>query len=252
VASARAAFEYRDFSKVVEILSPWVHPPRIANRERMKEARRLLGIALHVTGQQEAAADEFSQVLLEDPELKLDPFVVPPGVIQTFEAVREKMRPVLEPILERRRRDRARSPAPPGLTDGTHPLALYAPFGLSHFLVLDSPGWGALWLTLQLIGLGTNVGAYWSGEGLKDEIGFVPRASESSFETARVVQFAGLGFFALSWMASAIHGGAILDAHQERLQPLQGGGRARAGFSPGLAPNVLPRPPLSLRLRFTY
>lgn len=137
---ATSAFEYRDFKRVVEILEPWVKPPRIVDPGRRKEAHRLLGVSHHILGNKERAEEELSQLLLADPEHRLDPFVVPPAVIETFDRVRERMRPLLDDLA----RQNPKTPPKklPGLALSS-PLFAYAPFGLSHFLALDAPEWGA-------------------------------------------------------------------------------------------------------------
>jgi hypothetical protein len=142
---AASAFEYRDFRRVVEILEPWVKPPRIVDPGRRKEAHRLLGISHHILGNRERAEEELSQLLLADPEHKLDPFVVPPAVIETFDRVRERMRPLLDDLA--RQNPKAPPKKLPGLALSS-PIFAYAPFGLSHFLALDAPS-GAVWLSLR-------------------------------------------------------------------------------------------------------
>lgn len=231
---AESAFEYRDFTKVIEFLDPWVHPPQILDPEKLQRARELLGISHHLQGRPERAREEFEQVLLSDPDRALDAFVVPPAVIATFEEVREAMRGLLE---QRRRAiaEAAESRARPEL-GGAHPLSILAPFGLSHFLVLDRPAWGSLWLITQVLGLGANVGGYWAARAIMDPDGVVEPPNEASYRAATGLQYVGLGLFLASWAVSAIQGQVLLDEEKARLAeptPSSSEPAAGSGFSPG-------------------
>ena len=164
VAQARNAFEYRDFERVVRLLNPWLHPRRILDRTLAIEARQLLGVSLHVLGRVESAKEEFAELLLLDPQRKLDPFLVPPAVIQAFEDVRASMRPTLDRIM----RARGMEPDPPNgstnldmvQTVEVPPLAAaLLPGGLPQF-VADEAGWGLLWAVLQVGFLTLNFVAY--------------------------------------------------------------------------------------------
>lgn len=204
LALASYAFEYRDFARVVATLDPWVHPPRIADRARLAEAQRLLGISLHIQGNVEGAEAEFAAVLQVEPELRLDPFVVPPAVIDTFERVRASMRPVLDGILRERRRGVPATPEPPAALR-LSPVFAYAPLGLSHFLALDEPAWGALWLGLQVAGLAANAGGYFWGSGLIGADGAIGADQLAAQTSARTLQLTGLAVFAAAWLGSGLH-----------------------------------------------
>jgi hypothetical protein len=206
LALASYAFEYRDFARVVATLDPWVHPPRIADRARLAEAQRLLGISLHIQGNVEGAEAEFAAVLQADPELRLDPFVVPPAVIDTFERMRSSMRAVLDQILADRGRTQATPPAPePPAALRLSPVFAYAPLGLSHFLALDEPAWGALWLGLQVAGLAANATGYFWGSSLIGTDGQIGRDQVDAQTSARTLQLTGLAVFAATWLASGLH-----------------------------------------------
>jgi hypothetical protein len=234
LAAARNAFEYRDFPKVIELLDPWVHPPRIADPARLAEAQRLLGVSLHVRGDVEAARREFEQVLRYDPGLRLDPFAVPPQVIEAFEAVRKEMKPVLDKVIE----DKGRTPPgerPPEVVTTVPMIVAYAPLGLGHFLVLDEPEWGAVWLGAQLLGIGANVTGYWLGEGL---VKTDPRSGGSGIEDQdmaahdryEAIRIVGLAVFVSAWIASGIQGHVFLRAQNRTQAATPAAGPV--GFSP--------------------
>ncbi|MCC7381828.1 MAG: hypothetical protein IT384_08370 [Deltaproteobacteria bacterium] len=219
LATARNAFEYRDFAKVIELLDPWVHPPRIVDPGKLTAARELLGISLHVRGDRSRARAEFAEVLRADPEHRLDPFIVPPAVIETFEAVRTDLKPTLEQLLAARKEGTEPEADPPREALLPHPVLAYMPFGLSHFFALDAPEWGALWLGLEITGLATNIGAFWAARGLVASDGFTDSTDATARSTLHALQIGGLILFAASWIASGIQGHVLLNHREAELHP---------------------------------
>lgn len=221
LAMAEAAFEYRDFEAVVLALDPWVHPPRIEDRAAMIRARRLLGVALHIQSDERAAREEFAQLLLLDPGHRLDPFVIPPRVIATFEDVRRQ----LAPRLERPPPEPRTNPATP--VDPPSSAVAFAPLGINHVL-LDEPELGVLFGVLQVAGLALNVAAYWAASetvrGSSERQGWL------------IAQGGGLALFGLSYGVSAAWGFVQLDGRVDgALEGPEG-----------------PPPPTGARLRFRF
>lgn len=235
---ATSAFEYRDFKRVVEILEPWVKPPRIVDPGRRKEAHRLLGVSHHILGNKERAEEELSQLLLADPEHRLDPFVVPPAVIETFDRVRERMRPLLEDLA--RQNPKTTPKKLPGLALSS-PLFAYAPFGLSHFLALDAPEWGAVWLSLEVVGLAGNILGFWLAASVPRTVTangfdstFSDPAERPAYERAVALEIGGAALFAAAWIASGVHGHMLWNqraaALESRLTPTPGAGALTLHF----------------------
>ncbi len=217
VTKARAAFEYRDFAQVITLLDPWLHPPRLVDKKLRIEAHRLLGVSLHITGKKKEARSEFARLLELDPKQELDPFVTPPSVVETFQAVREDMRPALDAI----------KPPPPKVVDPPvqtvklvevpHPAAALLPFGIPQFLV-GKAGWGALWATLQGVALVANLGALLRVRLEPDRM--VVERIERNFA---IVQVAAFGTYVGSYAASSIQGYLqIQDVRSAALPPPNG------------------------------
>lgn len=197
---AAAAFEYRDFGRVVKALYPWVHPPRIRERTDMVEARRLLGVSYHVLGQVDLAREEFAQLILLDPGHQLDPFVVPPDVIATFQDVARRMGPPPET-------------PPPTLSLSTQAappprLASLLPLGLNHW-ALDDPVWGVLMGAGQVSGLALNMWAFTEAKNFPD-----PSRERDQLVAA---QYIGLGILGLSYAVSVLQANLVID-ERERLR----------------------------------
>lgn len=238
VAHASNAFEYRDFTKVVEVLSPWVHPPRITDRALMITARRLLGISFHVLGDQASAKEEFGQLLMADPAHKLDPFVVPPKVIETFEAVRQSMKPALDRILAERgtKVDPDTGPKKLVVVAVPHPITTFAPFGIPQF-VLDEPVGGAVFLSLQAAFLTANFASYFRAKAVD--------ARSQEFQTFRFVQYAALFAFAATWAVSAYLANTSLAEHNRQLLAGPEKSASRSGAAdqgPAISFGLLPTP----------
>jgi hypothetical protein len=67
------------------------------------EAYRMLGIAEYQIGDKLAARAAFVNLLSYEPDFALDPFLVPPPIVEFFDAVKKEHEPALEPLRERRR-----------------------------------------------------------------------------------------------------------------------------------------------------
>lgn len=208
VRYARNAFEYRDFDKVVEVLWPWLHPPRIVDTALAVRARELLGISLFILGREAEAREEFSSMLLLDPDHALDPFLVPPDVIQAFEDVKQAMEPTLRSL---RDKEPVAPPEPEPMRvrreilEVPHPAVVMLPLGAPQF-VLDQPTWGGFWLGAQLAGLGLNVASYWQADALRSE--------DPDYDTWVALQYVGLGITAAAYVGSVIQGAELLRAQR--------------------------------------
>jgi hypothetical protein len=218
VRLARAAFEYRDFKRVTAVLEPWLHPPRIVDRGLEVEARKLMGVSLHVLGDKKAAAEEFGQLLELDPKHELDPFAVPPAVIQTFEEVRAKMKPRLDAVGPGPDKPPPVAPPEVRLVETVHPAVALLPFGIPQF-VADRPGWGAVWSGLQVGFLALNV------------VGFLQARTQpegsGAYRAWTAAQYVGVAGFLGTWGGSSVQGYLDLTARRDAaLAPPAGPGPA--------------------------
>jgi tetratricopeptide (TPR) repeat protein len=67
------------------------------------EAWRILGLAEYQLGDLPAAREAFIHLLSIDPDQTLDPFLVPPPIVEFFDKVRADAEPELAPLRERKR-----------------------------------------------------------------------------------------------------------------------------------------------------
>jgi len=67
------------------------------------EAWRILGLAEFQLGDQTAAREAFIHLLSIDPDYALDPFLVPPNIVDFFDRVKREAEPQLQPLREQRK-----------------------------------------------------------------------------------------------------------------------------------------------------
>jgi hypothetical protein len=76
--------------------------PDLSDAEAV-DAYRMLGIAEYHLGDLPQARAAFVNLLSHDPEYALDPFLVPPPIVEFFDRVKKEHEPALAPLRERRR-----------------------------------------------------------------------------------------------------------------------------------------------------
>ncbi len=214
---AESAFEYRDFKLVVQVLGPWLNPPRILDEKLLIKAHKLMGISRHVLGSTEEAKGEFGRLLRLSPKHKLDAFVVPPNIIATFEAVRVEMKDVLEAILKQRGEGptKVEPPKPVELVMLPDRWITFLPAGVPQF-ALDQTTWGVLWGSLQVLGLATNISAFFLARDrlVADENNNV-LLPPSEF---LVAQYVGAGVALTAYVISVVQGNLQLSSRVAELK----------------------------------
>jgi len=84
-------FKYQDFDKAVERLIALLYPTSRLDLRRELRAREYLGASYWWQGKREAAADEFTALLVKAPYTRLEPAQYPPKMIDDFEARRRRL-----------------------------------------------------------------------------------------------------------------------------------------------------------------
>jgi hypothetical protein len=100
---ARDRFEFGAWADAAAIVRQFLaahpHPPE----SDAVLAFRILGIAEWHLGDRVQARSAFVSLLSEDPDYKLDPFLVPPVIVEFFEEVKRDHEPTLGPLREQKR-----------------------------------------------------------------------------------------------------------------------------------------------------
>lgn len=186
-------------------------PGLLADEREQLEVHRMLGIChalVDTADNKREAAREFSSLLSIDPDFQLDPFEVPPNVVEIFEAQKTAMKARLDEI----RKARAKEDDFDGgiLVERTTQVrttpfpVVFVPFGLGQ-LANGDLGKGAAFGVLQGVGLIANVVGYWGSVAVqaseKDGSGYT--ADEANLETAFIAtELVGLGLMVVGYVGS--------------------------------------------------
>jgi hypothetical protein len=202
----KRSFEYRDCPAAIAALADLAVPGLLADEAEQLDVHRMLGICYALADQKREASREFSSLLSLDPDHQLDPFEVPPPVMELFETQKQLMKSRLDEL--RRARERQKD----DLVDGgvlvervttlkTTPLpAAFLPFGLAQW-ANGEPGKGAVFASVQGVGLLVNIVGYWGSivvqtQGPRDGYAQDEVDLENAFYFSHV---AGLGVFLVGY-----------------------------------------------------
>lgn len=191
-------YAYGNYEEAILQLQNLLYPMRLTSESQVLEARELLGLCYYLTDRFEQVAKEFAKVLYLAPDHRLDPFSIPPPVIEAFESVRRQLAPQLDEI--RKQKTNPTLTAPTDLTTIPEPIAMqiiersdfatFLPFGVGQFQNNDT-GLGAFFAATEAALLAINIAAY-----------FLARYSAESPETIQqlmVLQYASATLFGVTW-----------------------------------------------------
>ena len=190
--------------------------------EQVIEARKYLALSYHLLGKPDAASEEFAKLLYLSPDYQLDPYTVPPRLVELLETVRARMKPELDAIRQRKSDEQLQSATKQGRVVTIEQtmversdFATLLPFGVGQFQNGDY-GWGAIFAGTELALIAVNVGAYLAATS------YGPTYSNKKLQTRvqalTVTQYGALTLFGFAWS---------LGVFQARLnfQPLTPGAR---------------------------
>ncbi len=172
----KSLFEYRDCPGTIAAIAELAVPGQLADEADQLEVHRMLGIChglVDTPDHKREAAREFSSLLSIDPDFVLDPFEVPPNVVEIFETQKTAMKARLDEIRKARAKE-------DNFDDGgvlverttqvrVTPLpVVFVPFGLAQ-LANGDLGRGALYGGIQGVALVVNVVGFWGTYALQAE-----------------------------------------------------------------------------------
>lgn len=100
---AKDRFEFGAYAEAAGTLRQLLAgSPPLSDAEAV-DAYRMLGIAEYQLGDKLAARAAFVNLLSFEPDYALDAFLVPPAIVEFFDAVKKEHEPTLAPLRERRR-----------------------------------------------------------------------------------------------------------------------------------------------------
>lgn len=100
---ARDRFEFGAWADAAGTIRAWAAENPGASGPDAIEAWRMLGISEYHLGDQDQARAAFVSLLSLDPDYALDPFLVPPPIVEFFDRVKREHEPQLAPLRERKR-----------------------------------------------------------------------------------------------------------------------------------------------------
>jgi len=201
------AFKYQDFDNAIKRLRALLYPRTQLNQTREWRAREYLGAALWWHDEKQAALDEFTALLVRNPQARLDPTFYPPQMIKDFANLRSNL--VRLGVI---RADQ--KPTPPKLRKlPTSPprMLAWVPFGVGQ-IANDEPLKGTAFMVAE-VALGATSVLLWQRNSLD-------RADEVA-PTRQVLQVStGVGFWLVAaWgVVDAVLEWRKLDAAARRAQ----------------------------------
>ena len=217
--NAENTFRFQDYPRAVRQLQALLYPrPVLKDPAMVKKAHEYLGACFYWLKKPKRMDEEFTALLVQAPQYKLDPFYYPVPLIEHFNALRKRLAAlgIIKPAQKKQKKTKksSESQAKSRKTQCRtvekrivkhSKLLCYIPFGVGQF-ANNRPGKAAGFLSTQLIGLGVNIGSFAAIEALRGDDGLFSHANAHKARILRYVQYAGLGLF----LASAIWG--IFDA----------------------------------------
>ncbi len=224
------------------------------------EAYRILGLSESQLGDRGAARSAFVNLLSIDPDYALDPFLVPPQIVEFFDRVKREAEPELAPLRERRRQlkeqerlaeearrkllaEEAVRSGPPSkvvLVQERIYLFNWLPFGAGQFQNGDTGKGTAIAVSQALLGAVnlTAIVAHSEIAGSARRCSFSPGCSNPPYsddtrrqlKTLDIVKYASAGLF---W---GIYAYSVYDAHLHYVPRIEteiapGGGAVKLSWS---------------------
>lgn len=99
---AKDRFEFGAYADAAGTLRQLLAGSPDLTQQEAIDAYRMLGIAEYQLGDKLGARAAFVHLLSVEPDYTLDPFLVPPPIVEFFDAVKKEHEPALAPLRERR------------------------------------------------------------------------------------------------------------------------------------------------------
>ncbi|MBI3179739.1 MAG: hypothetical protein HYZ27_08755 [Deltaproteobacteria bacterium] len=206
---ARNEYMYGNYTRAVDLLKDLLYPMRLSTDAQVIEARQYLALSYYLLHRLDEMGDEFAKLLHLEPDYDLDPFTVPPAIIEMFESIRKQLKPQLD-ALRQLRADKQLTKLLPGVrvevqtrvTERSQ-FATFMPFGIGQFQN-GQVGWGVAFAVTELVLLGINVAAFvWASE-LGGNNGYLAE-DRPLVQGLLITQYASLAMFGVVWSLGVMH-----------------------------------------------
>lgn len=125
-------FRAKDWQSAIRVINPLLYPRiQFASQDDINEARLLLGAAEFEAGNKDRAIEEFTRVILVDPDRELTPLMFSENAIRLFDRTKDDLKARLEHDAEKKRLAEAAA----RLEEYRKSLRVYEarPFGFNFF-----------------------------------------------------------------------------------------------------------------------
>lgn len=166
----KSLFEFGDCGPTTEMLAPLAVPGKLQDDRSQLDVHLMLGVCYVLAAKELEASREFSSLLAIDPDFTLDPFLVPPPVIEVYDRQKAVMKEQLTEIRKAREASKASGLDASGgvLLERTTvvkdvPLAAaFMPFGLAQSANGENVK-AVVVGSIQGAFFAANAGMYWAG-----------------------------------------------------------------------------------------
>lgn len=171
------------------------------------EIRKILGITYYINNQKDRSKEEFTYLLYTNPKFSLDPSLVAPKIVDFFNIVKKNEEDKLQEIEKifsiRKKEFETPKVIEKKQIEKSRALAFF-PFGIGQFQN-GNKKLGALFLTIETVGLAANILGYFMGQLNANREGqIITNAQKRAHSAWLGVQYAGLCTFAIGWASSAL------------------------------------------------
>lgn len=202
-------FEHGDYKQSISIFNSVLKNNLARDEKVLVECYKYLGAAYFYMEDMRLADANFRQLLLIDPDFKLDPFLFPPSMVLFFDRIRNE-------ISTKRGEDKSGS-SERGISDYPYRYRLYInllPFGLPQF-ANNQRIKGSSVFVLQAVTLAANIFSYWQVDSMVDRYGYVKdQETAHRANIYKTVQISSLVAFGVVYLYSAIDGFVSMSASE--------------------------------------
>jgi hypothetical protein len=212
LALASSHFDKGQYKNALDAIKSLNVRNDLDNSDEMKLAFKIRAIAFEQTGDQKSAVETIRELFFLDSNYNFDPFDTPISVVKLAQQEKSLIDEKNKHLAAIKTTNPENSPQQIpikqsiALEKRPHASVTLFPFGINHFY-LGAPFKGGVYLSLQALGLLTNIGAFWWKQSYLETFGR-PHLKEESyrgrFETAQIVQYLGFSTLILSFSISVI------------------------------------------------
>jgi len=193
-------FEHGDYKQSITILNKVIKENLLKDEQDLVECYKYLGAAYFYIEDLRMSDASFRQLLLINPDFKLDPFLFPPSMVLFFDKIKKEIASKTSEDIPIKRGNKS-------LEDGRYSLYVdLLPLGIPQYAHRQKVK-GTIVLLLQVLSLGANISSYWKVNSMIDSYGYVrDQKSADEANIYKTIQIGSLSLFGAVYLYSVIDG----------------------------------------------